>query len=141
MKKQMTRNLRNARIQILPALLFSLLTLSFTGTVHAQTSTASTSKPVIKYLGRSDDQLVFQVDYNNLSDETFNVSIKDEDGNLIYVDRFRDKKFSKKFRINESEYGAMKLTFVFSSGKDYQAQAFQINTNSHVVDDVVVTNL
>ncbi|HEU0064430.1 MAG TPA: hypothetical protein VFQ58_05335 [Flavisolibacter sp.] len=141
MKKQ-TQNLRNtARNFIVPAFLFTaLLVGSGTNSVNAQSAINSTS-PSVKYLGKSNDQLVFQVDYDNTNDEVLNLAIKDEDGNILYADRFRDKKLSKKFKVNSSEYGNMKLTFVLSTDKEKQSQVFQVNTNTRVIDDVVVTNL
>ena len=141
MKKQ-TQNLRNtARNFIVPAFLFTaLLVGSSTNSVNAQSAINSTS-PSVKYLGKSNDQLVFQVDYDNTNDEVLNLAIKDEDGNILYADRFRDKKLSKKFKVNSSEYGNMKLTFVLSTDKEKQSQVFQVNTNTRVIDDVVVTNL
>jgi len=70
-----------------------------------------------------------------------NVLIKDEDGNVLYADRFKDKKLTKKFKVNTAEYGDVRLTFVISTEKERTSQVFQVNTNTRVIDDVVVTNL
>ena len=127
------------RSRFIPVLLFSVLTLS-TNAIFAQDIT-STGKPEVKYVGKVDDQLTFQVNYDNNTNEAFTVAVKDEDGNLLYTDRFKDKKFSKQFRVSPCEYGNMKLVFVFSNDKEKQTQVVQVNTNSRLVDDVVVTRL
>jgi hypothetical protein len=143
MKKQMSPNLRNvASKMFLPALLASVLLFNgVSNSLHAQNTTATYSKPAIRYVGKTNDQLVFQVDFDNINEEIFNLAIKDEDGNLLYTDRFKDKKFSKKFKVDQAGYGNMKLTFVLTTDKEKQTQVFQVNTNTRVVDDVVVTNL
>jgi hypothetical protein len=140
MKKQMLKTISNVvRSRFIPVLLFSVLTLS-SNAIFAQEIT-STGKPEVKYVGKVEDQLLFQVNYENNSNEAYTVAVKDEDGNLLYTDRFKDKKFSKQFRVTPSEYGNMKLVFVFSNDKEKQTQVVQINTNTRVVDDVVVTKL
>jgi hypothetical protein len=142
MKKQMTLNLRKTASKIaLPALLASVLLFNGVGnSLHAQNST-SYSKPVIKYVGKANDQLVFQVDFDNVNDEVFSLAIKDADGNILYVDRFKDKKFSKRFKFDQSGYNNMKLSFIITTDKEKDVQAFEINSNTRVIDDVVVTNL
>ena len=143
MKKQITRNTSKlARNLFVPALFLGVLFAELVpAEAHGQTIVENSSKPVVKYLGTENNQLAFQVDFDNTTDRSFNISIKDEDGNLMYADRFKEKKFSKKFLVNPSEYGTMKLTFVVTTLNDRQSQVFNINTNSRVVDDVVVTKL
>ena len=141
MKKQ-TRNLMNtARNFLVPALfvVLSITGLSY-GKAYGQSYT-SNSKPSIQYVGKVNDQLIFQVDYDNPTNEAVNVLIKDESGNVLYADRFKDKKLSKKFKVNTAEYGDARLTFVISTDKERTSQVFQVNTNTRVIDDVVVTNL
>lgn len=141
MKKQ-TRNLMNtARKIAVPAFFAVLLMTGISSASAFGQSIASNSKPSIQYIGKMNDQLVFQFDYDNPNSEAVNVLIKDENGNVLYADRFKDKKLSKKFKLNTAEYGDVRLTFVVSTEKDRTAQVFQINTNTRVVDDVVVTNL
>jgi len=136
------RNLVNrTRIFLVPALFVVLSIAGLTyGKAYGQ-SFSSNSRPSIQYVGKVNDQLVFQVDYDNPTNDVVNVIIKDEDGNVLYADRFKDKKLTKKFKVNTAEYGDVRLTFVISTDKDRTSQIFQVNTNTRVVDDVVVTNL
>lgn len=141
MKKQ-TRNLMNkTRIFLVPALLVALSIAGLSsGKAYGQSITSNT-KPSIEYVGKVNDQLVFQVDYDNPTNEVVNLLIKDQDGNVLYNDRFKEKKLTKKFRVNTAEYGDARLTFVISTEKERSSQVFQVNTNTRVIDDVVVTNL
>ena len=141
MKKQMRNLLNRTRIFLVPAL---LVVLSITGLTSGKAygqSIISNSKPSIQYVGKVNDQLVFQFDYDNPTNDAVNVVIKDEDGNVLYADRFKDKKLTKKFKVNTAEYGDVRLTFVVSTEKERTSQVFQVNTNTRVIDDVVVTNL
>ena len=141
MKKQMRNLLNRTRIFLVPALLVVLsITGLNSGKAYGQ-SIISNSKPSIQYVGKVNDQLVFQFDYDNPTNDAVNVVIKDEDGNVLYADRFKDKKLTKKFKVNTAEYGDVRLTFVVFTEKERTSQVFQVNTNTRVIDDVVVTNL
>ena len=141
MKKQMRNLMNKTRIFLVPALFVVLSIAGLTyGKAYGQ-SISSNFRPSIQYVGKVNDQLVFQVDYENPNNDVVNVLIKDEDGNVLYTDRFNDKKLTKKFKVNTTEYGDARLTFVISTSKERTSQVFQVNTNTRVIDDVVVTNL
>ncbi|MFL5808447.1 MAG: hypothetical protein ACJ749_02940, partial [Flavisolibacter sp.] len=88
-----------------------------------------------------DDQPVFQVDFDNLTEKNVRVSITDEDGILLYGGRSNEKKFSKKFKFEKAGIDPVKLIFTLTTGKEKQSQAFEINTKVWTVKDVVVTRL
>jgi hypothetical protein len=140
MKKQF--NLSNAvRKTILSVGFTSFFLASFIpSVVNAQDKTPS-SPVVIKYIGNIDNYPVFQIEFDNKNEETFNISIKDDEGTVIYGEKFRDKKFSKKFKYEGAGAESMKLTFILMGEKEKQSQQFEVNTNTRVVQDVVVTRL
>jgi hypothetical protein len=92
----------------------------------------------VKFIGSSDDAIIFKVTYDNPSGDKFSVIVLDEDGSTLFQQTYTDKKFEKRFRLPKTD--DRKLTFVIRNFKDADLrQKFSINT--HVVEDVVVTKL
>jgi hypothetical protein len=92
----------------------------------------------VKYIGTSDDALLFNVSVDNPTGSKFSVIVLDEEGNQIFHEIYTDKKFDKKFKLPKSEKN--KLTFVIRNFKTADVkQTFEINTK--YVEDVTVTKL
>ena len=120
---------------ILSAFLVSFM--PFTG--HTQGQYLSKNNiPVIKYLGLLEDKLVFQIDVTGAPDDKLLVSIKDEDGNLLFTERVKDQKFSRKVAIEKEVLKGRKVTLVIQGAKEKSEQTFQISRNTRLVEDVVV---
>ena len=90
----------------------------------------------VKYIGRHNDQQLFNVLYNNVNGGRFSVRIEDQDGYLLFQDSYTDKKFDKKFRLIESPG---KLVFIIRNYSDNSVQLFEVNSDVRTVEDVVVT--
>jgi len=106
----------------------------------AQTSTAAYSmkSAEVKYLGNSEDAVLFNVSYDNPNSSKFFVSVMDAEGTAIYQGSFSDKKFDKRFKLAVPEKS--KLTFVIRDAKAIELkETFEINTR--YVEDVVVTKI
>ena len=122
---------------ILSAFLVSFLPL--TGHTQGQFLVKNNS-PVIKYLGVLEDKLVFQIDVNSATDDKLMVSIKDEDGNLLFSERVNDQKFSRKVAIEKEMFENGKVTFMIQGAKQSSEQTFQVSRNTRLVEDVVVAS-
>jgi len=116
--------------------------LLFTVVASAETK-ASTINPgdkitEVKYIGTSDDAVLFNVSVDNPTGGKFSVIVLDEEGNQIFHEVYTDKKFDKKFKLPKAEKN--KLTFVIRNFKTADVtQTFEINTR--YIEDVVVTKL
>lgn len=97
--------------------------------------------PEIKYLGTVEDKMIFQIDLKNESDKNQYVSIKDEEGNILFTEKIRDNEFSRKFGFDKNEFEGKNVSFVIHSGKDVMSQTFQVSRNLRMVEDVVITRL
>lgn len=95
----------------------------------------------IRYLGTIDNLPVFQIEFANENNEVFTISIKDEDGNVLYKENVKEKKFLRKFKWDKTNLDESKLTFTLTGLKDAKTQVFEINTNTRVIADVVITRL
>ena len=141
MKKQIQKFTATA-IRSIPALLLGILFINLPSSpTEAQSIQSSLTRPIVKYLGKIDDQPVLQVDFENKDGEIFNVMIRNQEGDVLYADKNRDKNFSKKFQVNQPEPGKMKLTLIISTDMEMQSQVLEITTNTYNTEDAVVNKL
>ena len=92
----------------------------------------------VKYIGSSDEAVLFKVSYDNPNSSKFFVTVLDGDGIQLYQSSFNDKKFDKRFNLPKSD--KTKLTFVIRNAKEIELkETFEINTR--YVEDVVVTKI
>lgn len=117
----------------------ALVVPSLSYTANAQQMTTTKNNPEIKYLGTIQDKLVFQVDLPNASSNSLFVSIKDEEGFVLFSQKIRDNKFSRKFAFDREEFEGKKLSFVIHDASETTAQTFQVARNLRFVEDVVIT--
>src|SRR5205085_5140619 len=94
-----------------------------------------------KHLGNTGGKRVFQVDFENASQESVNITIRDQDGTILYVEKFKDRRFSKKFKFDKPDFEQAKLKFTVSGNSGVQSEEFGINSSIRTVQDVVVTKL
>lgn len=100
--------------------------------------TPAADKVEIRYTGVDKyNQLSFNVKYSNPSGNTFNLSVLDENGEILFKGFYGDKQFDKTFKLPKSEVS--KLTFVIEDGKDSFKQKFDVNIKTQVIEDVVVS--
>jgi flagellar hook assembly protein FlgD len=118
-----------------------LLVTTFSFAANAQSISSEGINPEVKYLGTIQGKLVFQIDLQSVSENNPYVSIRDEEGNVLFTERIRDNKFSRKFAFEKEEFEGKKLSFVIYNGKEATAQSFQVSRNTRVVEDVMITRL
>lgn len=141
MKKQIMRTASsNIRKAILHITLFAVFFFLILPAVPAQEDKPLDPSVAIRYVGSLNEQPVFQIDFENTEAETYYISIRDDEGNVLYNEKVKDAKYSKKFKIEHgSEYA--RLTFTLSNDRQRKVQVYQINTNTRMIQDVVVTRL
>ncbi len=82
----------------------------------------------VTYIGSQDDMLSISVKYDNATGTPFTVTVKGEDGYLLYQANFRDKNFRKVFQLPKSEYSS--ATFIIRNAKTNELQSFEVNTRT-----------
>ena len=123
----------------LSSILFgSLLLLSaFSVTAQSGDSPVKGEPALIRYLGTQEDMAVFNISYLNPAGTAFDLAVRDQDGIELYKHTFREKNFSKQFRLPKTEKS--KLCFIFRNGKEAElVKTFEISGNSRSVQDVAV---
>ena len=122
-------------------LLFGLLAINFVSTAVSAQEGVKPAEPAaeISYVGQVEDKLVFGLKFRNEQGEKFSVMIRNNEGQTFYHEKYDVKNFTKKYLFEKSEFGNGKLTFVISTPTGKQVQAFELNINTRVFEDVVVT--
>ncbi|MGZ3881387.1 MAG: hypothetical protein ACXVBF_08625 [Flavisolibacter sp.] len=116
-----------------------LSTILLAGAASAQSS--ANPDPAVKYIGSIDGQPMFKVQLNNQTGDVYHLTIKDDEGTVLYAERFNDKQFSKSFKFDNADRSNVKLTFVLEGNKTVQSKEFKVNSSTQVLDNVVVTTL
>jgi hypothetical protein len=102
--------------------------------------TASFPGATVSFQGTKDDMVLFNVAFQNPSGDKFCLLIKDQDGNQLYQHVFKDKNFHQQFRLPGADKS--QVAFIFRNYKQADiTKTFQINVNSHLVEDVAVRKL
>lgn len=95
----------------------------------------------MKYLGKYNNQPVFELSFNNEVETEFVVSITDENKNVLYRDVIKGGTVSKKFMLNTEEVGNTALKFEITGKKTNKTVVYEINRNSRIVEDVIVDKI
>lgn len=127
---------RNAASSIVLAFI-----LVFTSATASATDKIKAPSVEVKYIGSIDNSPLFQVDFENETGEDVYVTLKDEVGNVLYTEVSKEKKFSKKFRLEGADLYNAKLVLNIRSKKETQAHVFQINKSVRQVEEVTVNKL
>jgi hypothetical protein len=94
---------------------------------NSKKNTAITQAQVsVTYQGVSDNGLVFKVDYDNLSGENFWLIIKNDNGDIVYQQRFNNAHFGKTVYFQNTDTN-INPTFVIRAGNDEIVRQFQVN--------------
>jgi hypothetical protein len=144
MKNQVLSNMNFSfkRIITRSVLGFMLIATAFPSMAQSIKESTETVIPVkVTYLGRVDLQPVFQIEIDNIKGDELYVSLKDEDGSILYLDKFNDQKFPKRFRFDTFDAISRKVTLSLTSKKDKKTQALQFGNVLTTVEDIVVTRI
>jgi hypothetical protein len=136
MKKQITSSVLKSILT--SAILVSVLLTSVKG---AEKKSGQTTPYELKYVGKIQEQPIFQLDIENAQKEDVYIRIEDEVGNVLYTDKFNEKSFSKKFQFDINAGISTRIKMTLFSKTIKQTQTFEINNIQKIVENVVVTKV
>ena len=124
----------------------ALLVLVFSAAgAHAQVVPASYTttlpavpEPAVTYLGSGEDDMSFNMKYENAAGDKCLVMVLDSNGEILFDQVFTDKKFNKTFKVPS---GLGKLTFMVRNMKTRAQKKIDISTERRFVEEVSVTRV
>lgn len=122
------------------ALITSMLALSAFTPAHATEKTENASAAQITYVGSSNSLMTFNVNYNNLAEENFVLELTDDMGHVLFEKKFNDKTFNKNI-VLKNVGDKVKVNFAIRAGKNTINQKFDIDSQTRLVEEVIVTKI
>ncbi|MBK5269798.1 MAG: hypothetical protein JJE22_02170 [Bacteroidia bacterium] len=123
---------------------FALIVILTTATASVTLANDSTGSvpSELKYLGITNEQLVFQLNIDGTGVETnYTVLIVDKAGNTLYRENVKGEKLSKRFLINSDLVNENELKFQITNRKSNETVVYQVNQTVRTIQDVVVNKL
>jgi len=95
----------------------------------------------MKFMGHLNNQLLFKLNFNGNSEHNdFTIIIRDHNTTL-YRENIKGENFSKSFLLNADEIGDSKLTFEIISKKSKKSVVYEVNRNTSVVEEMMISKL
>jgi hypothetical protein len=92
----------------------------------------------VSFLGASDNNLVFHLEFENKSGEKFWLIIKNDAGDIVYQNAYTDLHFARNIRITKED-SEMNPTFVIRTSTEQVERKFSVKNK--VSETLVVTSL
>ncbi len=132
-------NLKKSAPVLAAALLLSLGSAS----VHASPIIEKIVSPVdqevsVNYVGVTENNFVFHLNFDNKSGEKFWLIVKNDAGEIVYQQAYKDAHFSKTIRLPKEE-GEIHPTFVIRTANEQVERRFVVNRK--ISENVIVTQL
>jgi hypothetical protein len=127
------------RTAIIAMALMATFTLASTQKTEAKNIEDSlksrTESPVeFKYMGKMNNQPLFQLNLNNAEVNEYIITLTDQTGAVIYDERVAGKELSRKYMLNLDEIDASEVRFVIKNKKDNSVTNFTVKRNYSFVD-------
>jgi len=132
MKSVMTRSLLTVMMIIGTVL---------TSSVYANTKTDLPGLE-IKYLGKQENNPVFEIVFNNKETDKYLITIRDESGNILFSEKLSGKNITRKYRIDtEVEIGEGGLRFEIRPYSTKKTQVYVAGMSETVSRDMAINRL
>ncbi|GEO12076.1 hypothetical protein [Segetibacter aerophilus] len=137
MKKQSTKAVSTKVFTFLFAVLISC---GFAQNTYALPDSTSAKSVEVTYQGLKDKKLAFNVNYKNESAQPFQLTIRNDQDQIIYASKFDGTPLNKTMLFSEFPENS-KLTFSIITAKEKIAQSFEINTQVRTVEEFIVKGI
>src|SRR5690349_4929593 len=117
------------------------IAFSFAFSTMTLANRVDSPKIELKFIGNIQEQPVFQLDVKNATPDEFTITIRDEDGTVLYFDRLTARKISRKFQLNTEEIGNNVLQLEVRSRNTGKGEVYEINRNTRIVEETLVSRI
>jgi hypothetical protein len=123
-----------------------ILTLCTIGLSNSTFAGAKTNNPAeLKYVGKIENQPVFQLKLNNDEAETYFINIKDENNNVLYSEKVKGANLSRNYRLDVDDADlhspGFGVTFEVESAKTHKKEVYKVSNQTKVTENIVVAKL
>jgi hypothetical protein len=124
----------------------ALLALGTIGTSTAALAEKTPNEPIeLKYMGKTENQPVFQLNLNSTKDSEYFISIKDESGKVLYSEKVKGENVTRNYRFDVNEFDLSSpdfgITVEVTTAKTHKTQVFHVKSTTHVVENFEVAKL
>lgn len=95
----------------------------------------------IQFEGSTSDALLFKVHINNEKGDNFTITVKNNNGDILFTKSFSDVNFQKQFKVLKGDQDGNHYYFTITSSNKNLEDSYEISTVSHVVEDVAINKL
>ena len=96
----------------------------------------------LKYTGHVNNQPLYKLIVNgNTSHDEFTVIIRSANNDVVYKENIKGENFTKSFLLNTEEMGDDTLHFEIISKNTKKSVTYDINRNTHLEDEMVISVL
>ncbi len=125
-----------------------LFTLCTMGLSHATYAGVKNENPIeFKFIGKFNNNPVFQLNLNNDGAEGYFITIKDANNTVLYSEKVKaaDVNYTRKYRLDIdaaelSSYG-FGVKVEVTSAKTHKTQVYKISSQTTVKEDIIVAQL
>lgn len=128
--------------RIVTIALVALFTVAFTAPALANNE--KDAAPVeLKYLGKYNNQPVFEVSFVNAKVEgsEYIVVIRDSENNVLYKDVVKPGTLTRKYLLDTENVSDVAVQFEITEKKSNKTSVYAVNKSSRIVEDLAVNKL
>ena len=125
-----------------------LFTLCIMGLSHATYAGVKTGNPIeFKFIGKFNDNPVFQLNLNNGAGEVYLITIKDAGNSVLYSEKVKatEANYSRKYQLalDDADLGSygFGVKVEVTSQKTHKTQVYKISSQTTVKQDIIVAKL
>ncbi len=124
----------------------ALLAACTFGSVNTTLAATNPNEPIeLKYMGKTENQPVFQLNLNNTAESEYYISIKDESGKVLYSEKVKGENITRNYRIDIDEFDLTSpdfgITVQVTTAKTHKTEVFHVKSTAHVVENYEVAKL
>lgn len=116
--------------------------IAISNNIFASNEKDETSNAELQFIGKEKNLPVFLLQFKNSQQDEFLVSIKDENGDVLYSEKLKGSTVSRRYKLDteNSEY-INGTTFEVTSRHSNKTTVYRISQFIHTEDNLVVTRL
>lgn len=123
------------------SILFTSFSVNAATGNHSIIEILSNDKPSIQFTGSTSDALLFKVHIGNDKADNFTLTIKNDDGTVLFSKSFNDVNFDKQIKILKDDDNSSRYYFTVASPNKDLEETYVVSSSVRVVNDVTVNRL